>query len=486
MTDKKPSFATPGMKGRRAPTIDLQATEVATAPSTGTAAEPDRAEASAPFEPGANPEAPHPAPEHAEAAAETAQPQRQPDAPAGAGGDDREQTTAMEGERLASEGQRPEQSFGGAAATEAPEAAASRPRPSRSASWLWALIGGGLAGGAAAAALAWAGLLAWHDPGSAARQARIGELEQQVRRFAAQPAPSAVEGNALAELRSRVAKLETSLAAPRPAGLDPAVANRLSAMEGEVKALGENVGALGRRSDEAVATAREARQRAQATAASVTQLTDRIGAGVVERADLEQVVSRVAALEAAAKSIQGELAKRQAAGADDRSGRLAIAALALKENVERGAPFATELAMLKALAPDSGSLPPLEPFAAAGVPSAGTLARQLSALIPALQQAADQPHDGGGFLDKLAGNAEKLVRIHPMTEAPGAAAGAIVARIEIDASHADIAGALSELAALPAPVRAPAEAWIKQVQTRGAAIDASRQLAADAVAGLSR
>ena len=34
--------------------------------------------------------------------------------------------------------------------------------------------------------------------------------------------------------------------------------------------------------------------------------------------------------------------------------------------------------------------------------------------------------------------------------------------------------------------RAPAEAWLKSVQARAAAIDASRRLAADALSGLSK
>ena len=50
---------------------------------------------------------------------------------------------------------------------------------------------------------------------------------------------------------------------------------------------------------------------------------------------------------------------------------------------------------------------------------------------------------------RLQANAEKLVRIRPIEETSGNDPLAIVARIEIRAAQADIAGALAELAKLP-------------------------------------
>jgi hypothetical protein len=78
------------------------------------------------------------------------------------------------------------------------------------------------------------------------------------------------------------------------------------------------------------------------------------------------------------------------------------------------------------------------------------------------------------------------VRIRPLDEVAGSDPAAIVARVEFKAMHADLAGALAELAALPEGVRAPAQAWIGKAQARAAAIEASRKLAADALAGLGK
>ena len=80
---------------------------------------------------------------------------------------------------------------------------------------------------------------------------------------------------------------------------------------------------------------------------------------------------------------------------------------------------------------------------------------------------------------------EKLVRIRPVDEEPrGDDRTAILARVEQRAAQGNIAGALTELAKLPADARAPAQAWIAKAEARNKAIEASRRLAADAVAAL--
>jgi hypothetical protein len=339
------------------------------------------------------------------------------------------------------------------------------PPPRRSVA---ALIGSGIVGGAIAAG----GLVAAHlylaGPNSV--DARLAGVEQRLRDLAARPWPAAggaigTDTRALDELTARLAKLEAAVANPRPAQLDPAVANRVSAIEGEIKAMAESVGVLNRRSDEAVATAREARARADATAAALTELA--------------------AKLDRTAKAFEAALAKQQPGA--DRPGRLAIAAAVLETTVARGAPFASELAAVKTLGADPQALAALEPFAAAGLPSVNTLAREMSDLAPMLTQASAGPaREGGGLLERLQSGAERLVRIRRVEEVTGSDPAAIIARVEFKAVHGDIAGALAELASLPEGVRAPAAAWIKKAQARAAALDASRKLAADSLVGLGK
>jgi hypothetical protein len=175
---------------------------------------------------------------------------------------------------------------------------------------------------------------------------------------------------------------------------------------------------------------------------------------------------------------------RAAAAGSDRSARLAVAAAALRDAVERGDPFAAELAVVKPLASDTSLLAPLEPFAASGVPSIAVLGQELAAIIRPMLRAAGAPPRDGSILDRLQANAEKLVRIRPVDEARGDDRSAILARIEQRATHANISGVLAELAKLPPAVRAPAQAWIAKAEARNKAVEASRRLAADAIAAL--
>jgi hypothetical protein len=352
----------------------------------------------------------------------------------------------------------------------------------------WLPIAAGVAGGAVVlAGLGIANLIMGPDTSASALNARLAGLEQRVRDVAARPVPAGGDPRALDDVAARLAKLEAALATPRPGATDPALANRIASIEGQVKALGESVSILGRRTDEAVAAARDARQRAEANTAAAAQP----GAPAIERNELEALANRVAAVERSEKAVEAELAKRPAE-TGDRSLRLVVAAGALKASVDRGDPFAAELASVKTIAADSKAfdskmLAPLEPFATSGVPTAALLARELSGLAPSLLQAAGAPPPrDGGFLEKLQAGAEKLVRIRPIDEVAGNDPAAIVARIEVKASQADISGALAELAKLPAAARAPAETWIKKAELRMAALDASRRISADALSGLSK
>ena len=153
--------------------------------------------------------------------------------------------------------------------------------------------------------------------------------------------------------------------------------------------------------------------------------------------------------------MEAQLAGRSGGDGADRSLRLVVVASTLNAAVERGAPFAAELAAAQAAAPDAKALAALEPFAKSGVPSTAALARELTALMPALAKAVGTSSRDGGILDRLKANAEKIVRVRPIDEATGDDPVAVVRRIEMRAEQGNIAGALAEIAKLPEPARAP-------------------------------
>jgi hypothetical protein len=437
-TDDAASARPPGKPRRPGPTIDLQATEIESAP----AQDPNAGAASAP-----------------------------PDA--------QTETTVKPDDRGA-------------------EQPAGAPPPRRSA---WAAFSGaaqrfalplsltaGLLGGVAAAAV----VVALRPNAPADDSARVFDMrliriEQQVRELTDRAAAAPTDPKALEELAARIAKLETALSAVRPS-TDPALANRIAAIEGEVKAMAETVSVLGRRNDDIAALAGEARRRADANAAAIAELQKKLaalGASPVVRSEFDALAERLAAAERAGQAIATELTKRPLDS--DRAGRLAVVAGALGGALERGEPFAAELAALKSLGADAKALAPLEPFAASGLPTASALGREFAVLVPALHQAAGVTQtEGATFLERLQANAEKLVRIRPVAEVPGNDASAIIARAEVKASRNDLAGALDELAKLPASARAPAEDWIKRAQARSAALAAGRRLASDSLAALGK
>lgn len=375
--------------------------------------------------------------------------------------------------------------------------------PRRNPAWLpagipWTPIAAGAAGAAVTlAVLALAGVFASRDTGAPVADQRLAQVEQQLRALVARPQPVAGDPKALGskvvdDLAGRVARLETVAATPRPPIADPALANRIAALEGDLAALGERTGVFGRRNDDLAAAAGEARTRADAATAAIAELKSELkkvqvpAAPLVTPAELEALATRVAALERAAKAMEAQLAGRTGGDGADRSLRLVVVASTLNAAVERGAPFAAELAAARAAAPDAKGLAALEPFAKSGVPSVTILARELTALVPALAKAVGTSPREGGILDRLAANAEKIVRVRPVDEVTGDDPRAIVRRIEIRAEQGNIAGALPEVAKLPEGARALTKEWVARVEARNAAIDASRRFAADALASIGK
>jgi hypothetical protein len=120
------------------------------------------------------------------------------------------------------------------------------------------------------------------------------------------------------------------------------------------------------------------------------------------------------------------------------------------------------------------------------MPSAGTLARELEALVPALQEASEPRSGDTNFIERLKNNAQKLVRITPLDAPAGNDPQAVIDRIRLDVAHADIGAALADISALPDAAKPLAAAFSKKAQAREAALAASRQIAADALAALTQ
>ena len=260
------------------------------------------------------------------------------------------------------------------------------------------------------------------------------------------------------------------MAAPGAPAPDPALANRISTLEGELKGQGETVAILGRRSDEIATSAREARQRAEATAAALAELSQRVSRTARRRSS-------------AASSKRWRTGWRQSSARRNRSRRNWPSAAwprpGTRRCASRSRPRRSEGGRARRAvccrarcgesarrrSPGARCARRLCRFRRA---AAAALARELAALVPGAQCRGRRARRAtAAFSTGWQANAEKLVRIRPLEDAPGDDPAAIVARIEVKAARADLAGALAELAQLPATVRAPAEPWIKKAQARG-------------------
>jgi hypothetical protein len=351
------------------------------------------------------------------------------------------------------------------------------------------LAAGAIGVAAIAAGLWFADLIPVHDASvpSAAQSAAAPHADA--------PAMQSAQSTGMDQISARLDRIDQALQGPPHT--DAALAGRVAGAEAQAKALSDSVAGLTRRVDDLAVAAQTALAEAKSAVAAADAAKDAAknaapsaAQSAVQRSDIEAVESRVAALQSAMKSLDADLAKRaSSSNADDRVMRLAIAAAALRAAVERGAPFAAELAAVKALGADPTAIAPLEPFAAQGLVSTAELGRELTALTPALSRTTEPQPSNTSLLATLESRAQKLVRITPVgTAAPPAGddAVAVIGRLNVDAARGDIDAALAEIAKLPDEARALAKAWADKAAARQAALAQSRRIAAEALTALAK
>lgn len=364
------------------------------------------------------------------------------------------------------------------------ETPAPEPVPSAPQRGPWVnLIAAGIAGGvivtAALGALWYGDMLPLRGAASNDNSTQIAALQQQIQALQNRPAPVA-DTKAIDAVAQRVTRMEESLKSLPKA--DASVTERLTAAENAMKSLGVALTALNQRSDDASVNAARAREQAEASEKAVTQLRGSVqdvakdASSAVAPAQVEALTQRLAALEQTSKAAREELDKT---ATREKATRLALSAAALRAAVVTGAPFSAELSQAKALGAPDRHLAPLSSFSSSGVPTAAALAQELRTLLPQMVKLAGAQAPSGGFLERLQANASRLVKVTPVDAPPGDDASAVLARLEVESAHADIAGALVDLGKLPEAARAPAQGWIAKAKAREAALAAARDLAAD-------
>jgi hypothetical protein len=333
---------------------------------------------------------------------------------------------------------------------ETPSAAISPPISSPISPWIVAAVSGAVS---ASLVICVAWMLGWPTPAAA---------------------PAALPANAAAidDLTARIAGIESKTSKPPIATPDAAAAARADALEKSLASLRGDLAGV--------------RAQSEKLAASVNDVKSTPGDAAAPL-DLSAVNERIAQIERATRAQGAEIAQEGTKPADDVPLRRIVAAALLDVLVRIGDPYPAALAAAKSLSDNADALKPLEGFAATGVPSANALSRELLTLVPKLSPPPLQENatSGAGLIDRLQAGAAKLVRIE-RTDAVGNDRGAVVARVTAAALRNEFADARRELKTLPPEDRTAAQGWLDKADARDAALAASRQFAAEAMAALAK
>ncbi len=518
-SDRPDDDLKPRRRGK-APTITLEAQEIAANPDTETLAAPTaESPADAAPEPGPNPETVAATP----SVVDGVQPDSSADTPlddapaadAPAEGPIPLVTGGTEPESLPPVTEDPPATEPPPA--EAPPAAIAPPReeaPAPSGSGFGRLVAAGIVGALLTGGLAAGAQMAGYWPAgprqdTGALEQRLAALDAQVRQVAARPATPApapavdlepvtrrIEAldQARATLEARIAALEQRPAPAEGGAAAPAApAVDLAPLRTEIDALKAAV--------EAVASAQRSRPATPpAPAAPSIDMADvdqRIAAAVSPQSNrIAEMASSLQMLQAEVKATSGtaatigekvaalESARAEQGDAGRRAARV-VGIGALRAAVDRGQPFAAELKAAQALGLPAPALEPLQPHAERGLPTTGALAQRFSALAPALMRAAPGPAAEGTLLERLTASAQSLVRIRPVGEAAGDDVPTVIARVEAKLRRGDLAGGLADFDRLPEPVRALGADWATEARARAAAETTLRRLSAEAAGALS-
>jgi hypothetical protein len=276
---------------------------------------------------------------------------------------------------------------------------------------------------------------------------------------------------AVEALSSQITELEGRLS--KPASLDPALSSRLDALDKSLTGLRTDIAGARARSEKLAAELETIKSAPPASATAPAAV------------DLSAIEGRLAEVEGAIRAERESIAQATGKPADDTALRRLVVASMLEISVRQGEAFTEALDAAKALAPEPQMLKPLENFAGSGVPNPAALCRELLTLVPKLEPPAENTTAGAGIVEHLKAGAAKLVRIE-RTDAAGTDRGAIVARVTAAALRNDVTEARRELNSLDPADRAAAQGWLDKAGERDAALAASRQFAAGAMAALAK
>lgn len=336
------------------------------------------------------------------------------------------------------------------------------------------------------------------EAGLKAAESRISDLEAALRDTGA--APDAATGALPEEVTARIAEIETGLAelrrfvssggAGESAGLaslqeaqgtldaalkqvsddQQALTARLGELAAKLPDTSDLSGGLAELRDRATTLGQDLedlkgsltglRQELDTLSNGQTSLAARVEEGVASlTARLTALDDRLSPVEAR----MGDVSARETAAR-------AVAVSSLRAAMDRGEPYATELAAVASALPEGTDLSALTARADRGVPTRSVLKANFPAVARTMAAEIDAPADGD-LVGGLLANARALVSIRQPGESDAATPQAALGRMEARVDSSDLAGALTAYEELPQTVRAAGADWVADARAR-LAVDA--------------
>lgn len=138
----------------------------------------------------------------------------------------------------------------------------------------------------------------------------------------------------------------------------------------------------------------------------------------------------------------------------------------LKRAIDRGAPYAPELAQTRKVAGNVIDLGPLDRFALEGVATSTELQQDFKPIAFKIIDAEQQPQDAS-IVDRLLAGAKSVVRVRRTDHSPDdKSVEAVVARMEAALNEDRLSDVLEQAKSLPAPAREAAQEFLAKVEAR--------------------
>jgi len=312
------------------------------------------------------------------------------------------------------------------------------------------------------------------DEARAALSDRISSLETRTK------AMERPEEGTMSQLTERVAALEERIA-QSDTGASPAVEGladmdqRLTALSKAVESIRQSLEDLCARSTQdagkGVAALKQRVAKLSETVRSVQGALEELRGQVSEQADerlsaIDQRVSKlndtVQSVRASVNALQAE-SEKQAVRA--RAAALAMALADLRQALDRGKAFATELKDVRQLSPEPVKADTLAARAEQGVPTRDMLRESFPRYAETALDAGEKP-GGSSVIAQFVDSARSVVDVRPVGEVEGEGPSAVIARIEQRLADGDLAAVVAAAEALSGKAADALRPWLAQVEAR--------------------